>query len=184
MPGPDYPWATYIPGAQWSPRPGNAAIKAIALWAEPLHTPELVATLRLTPRRAYHYVVTAEGGVIQLVPERGMTSRLTSPRPGGLRDRYLIHIALDGTCDQAEWPIAQVSAVAALLSVITSVRGAMPVRDAFNLSRACDDIREISAWPWLAMVQRVIRLDTPIDRIYAAMLDDELAPTDDLSTIE
>lgn len=170
MPGPDYPWSTYIPGAQWCPRPGNAAIRAVALWAQLLDTPEQIAELRLTPDAAYHYVITREGGVIQLVPERGMTRRLTSPRKGAPRDRFLIHICLSGHPQQPAWPPDQVTAVARLLSVIVSVRGAMPVRDGANLSRAGAQAHELTAWPWLDMVRQIIRLDTPIEHIYQAML--------------
>ena len=170
MPGPDYPWATYLPGAIWQPRPGNAAIKAVVLHARHTQSPEQLAALRGDPAASYHYLVTASGGVVQFVPERGMTAAIGRVVHNAPRDRFCIHVCLQGDPQQLTWPDDQVAAVSRLLSVIVSTRGAMPVRDAANLAAPRGRFAELSAWPWIDMLRRVIRLDTPIERIYAAMI--------------
>jgi hypothetical protein len=168
MPGPDYPWATYLAGAEWRPRPGLHAIHAVVLHARDLSTPEMIAAMRDDHTLAYHYIALPNGAVIQMVPERGYTTHVGKTRQPTMADRYTIAIALDGEPGQATWPIDQVLAVARILSVTLSVRGVVPVRDAASICAPRGRLPEITSWPWVEMQRRILRLSTPIDRLFAA----------------
>ena len=171
MPGPDYPWAVYLTGAVWHIRATVHKINAIIVHARPLDTPESVGALREHPTTAYHYVVTETGAVIQLAPERGWTTHLGPALEAKYEDRKTIGIALSGDPDQSDWPADQVTGTARLLSVIRSVRGHIPVRDAASICKPTGRIPPITAWPWLDMHRQIIRIATPIDRIYDILRD-------------
>ena len=172
MPGPDYPWATYIPGAVWEPRPARHDLRAIVLHARPLDTPAKLQQLRGAKTGSVHYVITESGAVIQLIPHRGWCRHVGRTHDRRLSDQYTIAIALDGDPHRPSWVDHQVLAAARVISVIWSTHGHLPVRDAGNLASPAGRIPRIEAWPWLEMLSRTLRLDTPIDRIYDAMLAD------------
>jgi hypothetical protein len=176
MPGPDYPWATYLQGAIWQPRTPPPTIKAVILHARDLSTPAAIAQLRQDLRRAYHYLVTSAGHVLQMIPERGWAPHVGRTRRGAFPDHHTISICLDGLPHQPHWPTEQVAAVAAVLSITFSVRGQIPVRDAGNCCAPTGRIPTLDAWPWLDMAGRILRIDTPIDRIYSMMLDAQDPP--------
>jgi len=169
MPGPDYPWATYITGAKWADRPSPTRIDAVLLHAVSLRSAEDLIALRERGDTAYHYAVTETGAVVQMAPERGWCRAVGKTTRPCYSDKRVIHIAIDGAPDQAEWPDDQVLAVARIVGVIWAVRGRLPVRDAGNVARPQGRIPEITAWPWLHMHQLIPRLETPIDIIYRNM---------------
>jgi len=169
MPGPDYPWATYIPAGTWKPRQPHFRLTAVVLHARPLGTPEAVDQLIHDRTSAYHYIVTSTGAIIQTVPERGYAHHLGKPTSPRLGDHRTISICLDGNALTDPWPGDQVLATSRILSVLFSTRGPLPVHDAATICSPPGRIAPIHAWPWLQMHARVIRLDTPLQRIYDAM---------------
>lgn len=181
MPGPDYPWATYIPGGTWQPRRRGARATqsrkgpqvpphSIVLHARLLDSPERIAALKADPDFGTHYVVCVSGAVIQLIPERGWCRHAGPVTVPVFSDPRSIAITLVGLPDQPSWPLDQVAAVARILSVIFSVHGHLPTADAGSIAAPPGRIHPIDAWPWLEMHARVLKLATPIERIYDAML--------------
>lgn len=169
MPGPDYPWATYITGAAWHPRPSPTRIEAVLLHAVSLRTPEDLIALRERGDAAYHYAVTDTGAVIQMVPERAWCTAVGRTTRPCYADKRVIHIALDGHPEQPLWPDDQVLACARVVGVLWSVRGRLPVRDAGNVARPHGRLPLIASWPWLQFHELIPRLETPIDVIYRNM---------------
>lgn len=168
MPGPDYPWCLYFPGAQWKPRLTPSRIRSVVLHAADLPSPEALQQLIQTKPSAYHYVVTTTGAIIQLVPERGWTPALGPARTAAYADPRSIAIALDGDPQRPIWPDDQILGLSRLLSVVFSVRGQLPVRDAHNVSRFPHRFTELLSFPWHDMSSRIVRLDTPLDRLHDA----------------
>jgi hypothetical protein len=166
MPGPDYPWALYIPGANWTRRGRSHEIRAVILHARSLQNPADLDHLRRSTGDAFHYVVTAPGAVIQMVPEGGYchhTDPVTNPK---LRDYWTLAIAVDGDPRQLDWPIDQVIAVAHILTITFSVRGVVPVRDAASIAKPKGRILPITAWPWLLMQRNILRVHEPIGDLF------------------
>jgi hypothetical protein len=168
MPGPDYPWAQYFPGATWRPRVTPSRIQSVVVHGRSLNSPQALQHLLDTQPSAYHYVVTAPGAIIQLIPERGWTPALGPARTALYADPRSIAIALDCAENQPEWPPDQTLGLSRLLSVIFSVRGVLPVRDAHNVSKFPHRFPELRTFPWHDLHARIVRLDTPLDRLHDA----------------
>jgi hypothetical protein len=180
LPGPDYPWATWLSGHPWRPRPNTTTIAAVVLHARPLPTPDDVAALLAERSSGYHYIVLRNGAILQLAPDRGWMPHCYKITRGSPPDHRTIAICLDGAPDQPSWPPDQVTSIAHVLSITYSVRGHLPVRDAGTIAAPLGRIPQLTSWPWLDMQRAIIRLDTPLHEIYNAMLDATLDTLPDL----